>query len=358
VERESVPPWIRGEDGAAPTGRDRSRPEDALRSPAQTRKAIEGERDLLAAALEAADALLIILDDQGRILRVNHAFEVATCYRGGDLRGRDFLDTLPIVEARETFTGGIRSLRAGVATFAFENHWRKSGGERLLANGSLKAVRDSEGGLQSVIVVASDVTQQRATEGELRAAALRDDLTGLYNRRGFALLAERRLVESRRSGASQTLVFADIDHFKAVNDAYGHDAGDRALVLAARALTATFREADIVARIGGDEFAIVADLGSDDDHDLDALSARLEQHIARLLADSDLGFDLALTLGVSYSRASQAISLDELLRQADEFMYERKPDPARDATARVVWRAAQPGGRGGVQDTDESETAS
>ncbi len=328
-----------------------------MRSPAQPRKTIEEERDLLAAVLEAADVLFVVLDDQGRVLRVNHAFEVATGYCGGDLRGRDFLDTLPIPEARETFTDGIRSLRAGVATLAFENHWRKSGGERLLVNGSLKAVRGSEGGLQSVIVAASDVTQQRVTEGELRAAALRDDLTGLHNRRGFALLAERRLVESRRSGAPQALVFADIDDFKAVNDVYGHDAGDRALVLAARALTATFREADIVARIGGDEFAIVADLGGDDDHDIDALSARLEQQIARLLADSGLGFDLALTLGVSYSRAPQAISLDELLRQADEFMYERKPGPARAATARVVWRAAQPGGRGGVQDTDESSTA-
>ena len=328
-----------------------------MRSPAQTRKTIEGERDLLAAALEAADVLLIILDDQGRILRVNHAFEVATGYGGGDLQGRDFLDTLPIPEARETFRDGIRSLRAGVATVAFENHWRKSGGERLLVSGSLKAVRGSEGGLQSVIVTASDVTQQRVTEGELRAAALRDDLTGLHNRRGFALLAGRRLVESRRSGAPQALVFADIDDFKAVNDVHGHDAGDRALVVAARALTATFREADIVARIGGDEFAIVADLGSDEEHDIDALSARLEKQITGLLADSGLGFDLALTLGVSYSRAPQALSLDELLRQADEFMYERKPGPARAATARVVWRAAQPGGRGGVQGTDESEAA-
>ena len=94
-----------------------------------------------------------------------------------------------------------------------------------------------------------------------------------------------------------------------------------------------------------------------DDYDIDALSARLEQQIAGLLADSGLGFDLALTLGVSYSRAPQVISLDELLRQADVFMYERKPGPVRAATARVIWRAALPGGRDGVQDTDESNTA-
>ena len=331
-------------------------PGETMAKPAQTRKTIEGERDLLAAALEAADVLLIILDDQGRILRVNHAFEVATGYRGGACGAR----------TSSTLCRSPRpGRRSGTASGACErasrcSHSRTtgetSGGERLLVNGSLKAVRDSEGGLKSVIVAASDVTRQRATEGELYAAVLRDDLTGLYNRRGFALLAERRLKESRRSGAPQALVFADVDDFKAVNDAHGHDAGDRALVLAARALTATFRETDIVARIGGDEFAIVADLGGGD-YAVDALAVRLEKQIARLLADSGLGFDLALTLGVTYSRAPQALSLDELLRQADEFMYERKPGPARDATARVVWRAVQPGARGGVQGTDESDTA-
>ena len=327
-----------------------------MRSPAETRKKIEGERDLLAAALDAADILLVILDGQGRILRVNHTFEVVTGHPDAALRGSDFLDTLPISEARETLRGGIRSLRAGVAAVAFENHWRKNGGERLLVSGSLNAARDSEGALQSIIVTASDVTRRRVTEGELRAAAMHDDLTGLHNRRGFVLLAERRLVESRRSGAPQALVFADIDDFKAVNDAHGHDAGDCALVLAARALTATFREADIVARIGGDEFAIVADLGGGD-YAVDALAERLEKQIARLLADSGLGFGLTLTLGVTYSRAPQALSLDELLRQADEFMYERKPGPARAATARVVWRAVQPGARAGVRDAEESDTA-
>ena len=327
-----------------------------MRSPAQTRKTIERERDLLAAALEAADVLLVILDGQGRILRVNHTFEAVTSYHDATLRGRDFLDTLPISEARETFREGIRSLRAGVTTFAFENHWLKNGGERLLANGSLKAVRDSEGALQFVIVTASDVTRRRVAEGELRSAALLDDLTGLHNRRGFTLLAERRLLESRRSGAAQALVFADVDDFKAVNDAHGHDAGDRALVLVAQALTATFRETDIVARIGGDEFAIVADLGSGD-YAVDALSLRLEKQIARLLADSGLGFDLALTLGVTYSRAPQALSLDELLRQADEFMYERKPGPARTAAARVVWRAAKAGGRGDPRDAGQSDAS-
>src|SRR5664280_2229614 len=162
----------RGEDGAAPSGRDRSRLEETLRSPAQTRKTIEGERDLLAAVLEAADVLFVILDEQGRILRVNHAFEVATGYRGGDLRGRDFLDTLPIPEARETFTDGIRSLRAGVATFAFENHWRKSGGAQFALGHALLShiAGGDDDGLESTLGAAHGL--QRPVGQEALAAAL------------------------------------------------------------------------------------------------------------------------------------------------------------------------------------------
>jgi hypothetical protein len=98
---------------------------------------------------------------------------------------------------------------------AFESHWVKSNGERLLASGSLTALRDSRRDLEHIVITASDVTQRREVEGELRAASLHDDLTGLYNRRGFVLLAEQRLVENRRSGAPLALVFADIDGIKA-----------------------------------------------------------------------------------------------------------------------------------------------
>jgi diguanylate cyclase (GGDEF)-like protein/PAS domain S-box-containing protein len=305
---------------------------ETVRGHTQTEKILTGERDFLASVLEAADAFILILDDQGRILRVNRAVEEATGYSGEALEGRDFLETLPISEAWGALAEGIRRLRTGATVSAFESHWVKSNGERLLVSGSLTALRDSRRHLEHVVITASDVTQRREVEGELRAASLHDDLTGLYNRRGFVLLAEQRLMENRRSGAPLALVFADIDDMKAINDAFGHGAGDIGLALAARALKVSFREADIVARIGGDEFAIIADLES---HDMEVLSVRLKKEIARLVAVSGLRFNMSLALGVTYSQSPHTVLLEEMLRRADSFMYEQKHRSTRDRKPEV-----------------------
>jgi diguanylate cyclase (GGDEF)-like protein/PAS domain S-box-containing protein len=305
---------------------------ETVRSHTQAEKFLSSERDFLAAVLEAADAFILILDDQERILRVNRAVAEATGYSGEALEGRDFLETLPISEARGALAEGIRRLRAGATVSAFESHWVKSNGERLLASGSLTALRDSQRDLEHIVITASDVTQRREVEGELRAASLHDDLTGLYNRRGFVLLAEQRLMENRRSGAPLAVVFADIDGMKAINDTFGHGAGDIGLALAARALKVSFRESDIVARIGGDEFAVMANL---ERHDMEALSVRLKREIARLVAESGLRFNMSLALGATYSQAPHTVLLEEMLRRADSFMYEQKHRSKRDRQPQI-----------------------
>jgi diguanylate cyclase (GGDEF)-like protein len=151
--------------------------------------------------------------------------------------------------------------------------------------------------------------------------SLRDDLTGLYNRRGFALLAEQRLKDDRRSGATLTIVYADVDHLKSINDMFGHNAGDIALVICARALEAAFRESDIVARIGGDEFVVLAET---DTRDLGTVSLWLDGELDRRTAESGLRFAVSLTIGSTHSEPPHALSLDDLLRQADAYMYEHK----------------------------------
>ncbi|MGD0997377.1 MAG: GGDEF domain-containing protein [Thermoleophilia bacterium] len=151
--------------------------------------------------------------------------------------------------------------------------------------------------------------------------SLRDDMTGLYNRRGFSLLAEQRLKDDRRSGSTLTIVYADVDHMKSINDSFGHNAGDIALVLSAQALEETFRESDIVARIGGDEFVVLADA---DTRELATVALRLEEALDHRTAASGLQFPVSLTIGSAHSRPPHRLSLDELLQQADEFMYEHK----------------------------------
>jgi len=150
---------------------------------------------------------------------------------------------------------------------------------------------------------------------------LRDDMTGLYNRRGFSLLAEQRLKDERRSGSTLTMIYADVDHLKAINDTFGHNAGDIALVLCAQALEGTFRESDIVARIGGDEFVVLADA---DTRRLATVARRLDKDLERRTAASGLQFPVSLTIGSAHSMPTSELSLDDLLQRADEFMYERK----------------------------------
>jgi diguanylate cyclase (GGDEF)-like protein len=151
--------------------------------------------------------------------------------------------------------------------------------------------------------------------------SLRDDMTGLYNRRGFALLAEQRLKECRRSGSTLTIVYADVDHLKSINDGFGHDAGDIAIGLCAGALEATFRESDIVARIGGDEFAVLEEA---DAPPISTVTMRLEQELDRQTSASGLRFSVSLTIGSAHSKPPHALSLDDLVQQADAVMYEDK----------------------------------
>src|SRR3984893_9859654 len=114
-----------------------------------------------------------------------------------------------------------------------------------------------------LIKAAHSVAVQAEILSELRLLALTDDLTGLYNRRGVLILGIQQLKISRRNGLPLLLFFADLDHLKHANDVHGHDEGDALLQRCAAALNSTFIEADIIARIGGDEFAILAQEGAD-----------------------------------------------------------------------------------------------
>jgi diguanylate cyclase (GGDEF)-like protein/PAS domain S-box-containing protein len=172
--------------------------------------------------------------------------------------------------------------------------------------------------------VFEDVTRRRQRERELYSQALSDELTGLHNRRGFAALAGQQLKLAERSGASLRLVYADLDDLKDINDAHGHAAGDRALVDFAAVMRKTFRESDILARIGGDEFAALAmDYTETDDA---ALAARLQENLDAHNAGGDLPYHLSASVGVIRYDPQSPRGVDELLDEADRSMYTKKRD--------------------------------
>jgi diguanylate cyclase (GGDEF)-like protein len=157
---------------------------------------------------------------------------------------------------------------------------------------------------------------------QLSFLSLSDELTGLYNRRGFMKLAAQQLSLTRQMEKKALLVFADIDGLKGINDTYGHDAGDRAIAAVADILRKTFRAMDIIARLGGDEFTVFVP-NADERH-----MPIFESRISALLEESNAAasdpFRLSLSVGFVDCGPGSSLSLDEHLHEADAKLYERK----------------------------------
>ena len=158
--------------------------------------------------------------------------------------------------------------------------------------------------------------------GALRSLSLIDDLTGLYNRRGFADLGEQYLKLSKRSGRGITMVYLDLDHFKTINDSLGHHVGDRALMKVADILKTTFRRSDIIARLGGDEFGVLALEASVESSEV--LIERLRERVEEFNRSGRGPYQLSVSIGMARHEGDMRIRLDELVEEADNAMYLEK----------------------------------
>jgi two-component system cell cycle response regulator len=156
----------------------------------------------------------------------------------------------------------------------------------------------------------------------LRSLSLMDDLTGLYNRRGFSDLGSQYLELARRTDREVTLVFLDVDRFKTINDTLGHHIGDRALRKVAEVLRTTFRRSDIIARMGGDEFAVLAMQLSEDDPA--AIVTRLREHFTDFNVSHREPYQLSVSIGCTRDEGGRGGSLEDMLTGADALMYDEK----------------------------------
>ena len=157
---------------------------------------------------------------------------------------------------------------------------------------------------------------------EIRALSIRDELTGLYNRRGFLELARHLLKQADRSRGSALLFFFDLNGMKQINDQFGHEEGDRALCETAHVLRAAFRTSDVVARLGGDEF--VALLPDADEPQLERFAKRIRSELEIRNGNANRGYRLSASMGGTAYDPSQPESIEALLARADALMYEQK----------------------------------
>jgi diguanylate cyclase (GGDEF)-like protein len=157
---------------------------------------------------------------------------------------------------------------------------------------------------------------------ELRNLSLVDELTGLYNRRGFQILAHQQVYLIHQAKMQMVLLFADLDNMKQINDNFGHHTGDQALAETANILKATFRKLDIIARIGGDEFAILA-VGTPR-ASAETILKRLQNNFKEHNAKAEHPYKLSLSVGIAFYDPKSPCSIEELMGRADALMYEHK----------------------------------
>lgn len=155
----------------------------------------------------------------------------------------------------------------------------------------------------------------------MNTQSLTDELTGLYNRRGLTLLMGQEIRRANRLRKGLPVVYLDLDNLKGINDQHGHHEGDRALVEIASTLKDVFRDSDIVARIGGDEFVIIP---TDDNDEGRVMISRLRVVIEERAVSNGYPHKLSVSMGTAYYDPSSPATVEELLAEADSAMYEMK----------------------------------
>ncbi len=181
----------------------------------------------------------------------------------------------------------------------------------------------------SAIIQIEDITTRKQSESALSRAARQDVLTGLPNRAAVRERITEAIARSRASGRPGAVLFCDLDHFKAINDELGHDAGDAALLVAASRIVAQVRTSDLVGRLGGDEFVIVVE--DTPPGPAAALAWRITRAISEPAEHAGHNLDLTVSIGIA-ALSPRSNDVDEVLKSADEAMYRVKAD--RDPGAR------------------------
>ena len=221
----------------------------------------------------------------------------------------------------------ILDQRSNIPDFELDGLFPGVGRRTMLFNA--RRVEITGASMRIILLTIEDVTLRKQAEGamqklnaSLKTDSMTDELTGLYNRRGYDLLSQHYLDLAHRRAKRIFVIYADLDGMKQINDRWGHKGGDELLRRTAEILRDTFRKSDIIARIGGDEFAIAA---LENGHESAAVQvARLRANLIRHALRHHYGQPISLSIGVARSNPLGSSSIKDLTTQADASMYAEK----------------------------------
>ena len=257
----------------------------------------------------------------GVIVECNKMFLRATGFSKEEVLGRPIFEFYH-EDCIEDAKGKFQKFGHAAEIHDVERRVKRKDGSIMDVSLSVSAVRGKDGNVIFSRSTWRDSTERKKYEGIINALSITDQMTGLYNRRGFITLAEQQLRVAERTKNGMLLLYADMDGLKQINDNLGHKAGDEALVETASVLKEVFRKMDIIARVGGDEFAILAPEVSMKYSDM--VKNRLRDQLDRHNACTGRNFNISISVGTAYYDPENPCSLDELISRADSLMYKQK----------------------------------
>lgn len=275
------------------------------------------------------------LSPTGETRFVNQAASHVTGYSADEMVGQDWWRLLA-PGLGEAELAALRRDVLGDDLDARELPVRHKDGRTLAIEWSTAVMRGGDGTPETIVCIGMDVTDRARMQKELTWLAVRDELTGLSNRRGFLTLADQQLKAAAREQRPMLAVFVDLDGLKSINDQLGRAEGDRALQDLAEVMRRTFRGCDVIGRVGGDEFVALVSEGSP--FRSDGIIQRLQTALAQYNADEARGYYLSASIGVARYDPDAPIAIDSLVNHADSEMFENKQRRRR----RDVVRKARP----------------
>ncbi|MGD2087061.1 MAG: AAA family ATPase [Candidatus Aminicenantes bacterium] len=274
-----------------------------------------------AKAFRHTPSLMVIATvEHNRIIEVNESFARVLGYRHEELIGHTTLELNLWVnpERRRRF---VDELKQDKEVRNMEVEVRKKSGD--ICSVLLSAALIHLNGEPHVLSIAIDITDRKKLEEQLHTAAITDELTGVYNRRGFFALAEQQCKLADRTKRRMSLLFLDVDDLKIINDRFGHKSGDEALEDTANILKQTFRKSDIIGRIGGDEFAVLLTEHTESDIE-SVITHNIRKNFYRHNQQGGRKYHLSMSIGIARYDPEYPCSFGELLIKADTAMYEDK----------------------------------
>ncbi len=261
---------------------------------------------------------IYIHDLNGRFIDANKAALNLLGYSIEELKKTTLTFFLPDEQLKSAFSF-IEFLNNNKSPFEFR--LKKKNGEFIWIE-SEALILYKDGLPYAIQWIARDITHKKNIIDQLHMLSLIDELTGLYNRRGFINLAEQQLRLAKRLKKEILVLFADVDNLKFVNDNFGHKEGDSVLTSTANILRKTFRESDILARIGGDEFVV---LTIDTNYStIEGITKRLHKNFEEYNKFQRHSYNLTVSTGISTFKANSVCTVYELLDSADKLMYHQK----------------------------------